>query len=112
MSQSTAANLSAAGSTSPETVVPGNPPWRNNWRSKELLWGTNYERFWPNLKVWNREDSLIWWIITQQRRKRQRMHAMMGDPAWSHITFIRLGSAAEIDAFGREVGFQATEWKP
>ncbi len=77
--------------------------WKR-WRSKELLWGTNYERFWPNLKVWNREDSLIWWIITQQRRKQQRMHALMGDPAWNHITFIRLGSAAEIDAFGREVG--------
>ena len=77
--------------------------WKR-WRSKELLWGTNYERFWPNLKVWNREDSLIWWIITQQRRKQQRMHALMGDPAWNHITFIRLGSAAEIDAFGREMG--------
>ena len=77
--------------------------WKR-WRSKELLWGTNYERFWPNLKVWNREDSLIWWIITQQRRKQQRMHALMGDPACSHITFIRLGSAAEIDAFGREMG--------
>ena len=78
--------------------------WKR-WRPKELLWGTNYERFWPNLKVWNREDSLIWWIVTQQRRKRQRMRALMGDPAWNHITFIRLGSAAEIDAFGRELGF-------
>ena len=77
--------------------------WKR-WRSKELLWGTNYERFWPNLKVWNREDSLIWWIITQQRRKQQRMHALMGDPAWNHITFIRLGSEAKIDAFGRELG--------
>ena len=77
--------------------------WKR-WRSKEGLWGRSYERFWPNLKVWNREDSLIWWIITQQRRKQQRMHALMGDPAWNHITFIRLGSAAEIDAFGREMG--------
>ncbi len=77
--------------------------WKR-WRSKELLWGTNYERFWPNLKVWNREDSLIWWIVTQQERKRRRMCALMEDPAWSHITFIRLGSAAEIDAFGREPG--------
>lgn len=71
------------------------------WRSKELLWGTNYERFWPQLKVWNREDSLVWWIVTQQGRKRRRMQACMQDPAWRHIAFIRLGSAAEIEAFSR-----------
>ncbi len=78
--------------------------WKR-WRSKELLWGTNYERFWPNLKVWNREDSLIWWIVTQQRRKRERMQALMLDPAWSHITLIRLGAAAEVAAFGKELEF-------
>src|SRR5688572_20144357 len=25
--------------------------WRRS-RNRELLWGTNYERFWPQLKVW------------------------------------------------------------
>lgn len=72
--------------------------WKR-WRSKELLWGTNYERFWPQLKVWNREDSLVWWIATQQRRKRRRMQACMQDPDWRHIVFVRLGSIAEIEAF-------------
>ena len=72
--------------------------WKR-WRSKELLWGTNYERFWPNLKVWNRDDSLLWWVITQQARKRRRMHALMEDPAWKHVTFIHLRSPSEIDAF-------------
>lgn len=72
--------------------------WKR-WRSTELLWGTNYERFWPQLKVWNREDSLIWWIVTQQGRKRRRMQDCTQDPAWRHIAFIRLGSNAEIEAF-------------
>jgi len=72
--------------------------WKR-WRSKELLWGTNYERFWPQLKVWNREDSLIWWIVTQQGRKRRRMQACTQDPAWRHIAFIRLGSNTEVEAF-------------
>ena len=72
--------------------------WKR-WRSKELLWGTNYERFWPQLKVWNREDSLVWWIVTQQGRKRRRMQACMQDPDWGHIAFVRLGSNAEIEAF-------------
>ncbi|MDD9948607.1 MAG: adenylate kinase [candidate division Zixibacteria bacterium] len=76
--------------------------WKR-WRSKELLWGTNYERFWPQLKVWNREDSLVWWIVTQQGRKRRRMQACMQDPEWRHIAFVRLGSYAEIEAFLRTV---------
>ena len=37
--------------------------WRR-WRSKELLWGTNYEQFWPQLAIWRKEESLLWWIVT------------------------------------------------
>ena len=81
--------------------------WKR-WRSRELLWGTNYERFWPNLKVWNREDSLLWWIITQQARKRRRMCSLMEDPAWRHITFIRLRSTTEIDAFSGALNLSGT----
>ena len=95
-----------------ETVVWLDPPmyrllWRvlarswRRWRSKELLWGTNYERFWPQLKVWNREDSLVWWIATQHRKKRRRLEACMRDPEWRHIAFLRFGSNAEIEAFSR-----------
>ncbi len=71
--------------------------WRR-WHSKELLWGTNYERFWPQLRVW-RQDSLIWWAVTQQRRKRRDMLGYMVDPRWAHIRFVRLTSVAEIAAF-------------
>lgn len=84
--------------------------WRR-WRSKELLWGTNYEHFWPQLKVWSKEDSLVWWIITQQRRKRRRMLTYMADSRWQHIRFVRLGSSAEVDAFSRAVGFTRTAGK-
>ena len=77
--------------------------WKR-WRSKELLWGTNYERFWPNLKVWNREDSLLWWIVTQQKRKRMRMRSLMEDPAWRHVTFIHLRSPSEVAAFSNGAG--------
>lgn len=75
--------------------------WRR-WRTKELLWGTNYERFWPQLMVW-RQDSLVWWAVTQQRRKRRSMLGYMADPRWAHIRFVRLTSSAEIEAFTRSV---------
>lgn len=73
--------------------------WRR-WRTKELLWGTNYERFWPQLMVW-RQDSLVWWAVTQQRRKQRSMVAYMADPRWAHIRFVRLTSTMEIEAFTR-----------
>jgi adenylate kinase family enzyme len=72
--------------------------WRR-WRSKELLWGTNYETFWPQLMVWRKEESLLWWVVTQQRRKRRNMLACMTDLRWAHIHFVRLTSSAEVAAF-------------
>ena len=74
--------------------------WKR-WRSRELLWGTNYERFWPQLKVWNKEDSLLWWIVSQYGRKRRQMRAYRSEPRWQHIKFLRLGSSAEVAAFCR-----------
>lgn len=75
--------------------------WRR-WRTKELLWGTNYERFLPQLKFWSR-DSLVWWAVTSQRKRRVRMLSHMADPRWSHIRFIRLTSTREVEAFRRAV---------
>ena len=72
--------------------------WKR-WRTRELLWGTNYEKFWPQLAVWNKEDSLVWWIVTQQKRKRADMYARMGDPRWANVRFVRLGRRRDIDTF-------------
>jgi adenylate kinase family enzyme len=76
--------------------------WRR-WRSKELLWGTNYEQFWPQLMIWRKEKSLLWWIVTQYKRKRQAMLKCMADPRWSYIRFVRLTSVSEIEEFARLV---------
>lgn len=84
--------------------------WRR-WRSRELLWGTNYERFWPQLKVWKKEESLLWWIVTQYERKRRQMLGYMTDPRWSHIRFIRLTSVQEVEAFSSAVK-KAVEHRP
>lgn len=69
------------------------------WRSKELLWGTNYERFWPQLMFWRKEDSLLWWIVTQHHGKRAGMRRNIADPSWNHISFIRLESVSEMEEF-------------
>ena len=69
------------------------------WRSKELLWGTNYEKFWPQLMFWRKEESLLWWIVTQQKKRRDGLRQSMEDPNWNHIEFIHLKSRREIDEF-------------
>lgn len=76
--------------------------WRR-WRSRELLWGTNYEQFWRQLMVWRKDRSLVWWIVTQQTRKRRQALAWMADPRWSHVRFVRLRSSGEVEAFTRAV---------
>ena len=72
--------------------------WKR-WQTNELLWGTNTEKFWPQLMVWRKEDSLLWWIVTQYQPKRQKMLAYQTDPQWRHIRFIRLCSSAEVQEF-------------
>jgi adenylate kinase family enzyme len=72
--------------------------WRR-WRTREVLWGNNQERFWPQLRFWRKEDSLLWWIVTQQSRKRREMLDAQEEPIWSHIEFVRLGSRAEVRDF-------------
>ena len=71
--------------------------WRR-WRTRELLWGTNYERLCPNFMVW-RKDSLLNWSVTQHVRKRNAMLAYQTDPRWSHIRFVRLTSPREVATF-------------
>lgn len=76
--------------------------WKR-WRTKELLWGTNVERFWPQLALWRREDSLVYWILSAQRRKRKSMLDTIADPNWRSIRFIRLKSTREIAGFAASV---------
>ena len=75
--------------------------WRR-WRTRELLWGTNYERPGHMLKIWRR-DSLLVWTVTQHARKRNAMLAHQADPRWTNIRFVRLTSAREVKAFAAAV---------
>lgn len=79
---------------------------RRSWqrsRSGELLWGTNSERFWSQLKLWSEEESLVAYASRTHRERRRRYLKAMSDPRWDHIRFIRLRSASEIDRFIADV---------
>jgi hypothetical protein len=74
--------------------------WRR-WRRDELLWGTNRERFWPQLKVWSPPDSLIAWTLGHHRALRARYEASLADPTLAHLGWHRLRSPRELTAWSR-----------
>lgn len=71
--------------------------WRR-WRSNELLWGTNRERFWQQFKLWDEEASLIGYSLRHRREKQARFSTAMLDPRWTQARFLRLRSPAEVSA--------------
>lgn len=75
----------------------------SRWRRQELLWGTNYERFWDQLKLWNREESLIAFTWTTRKQRHERYLAAMSDPQWAHVRFLRLRSPREIELFSKNL---------
>ncbi len=72
--------------------------WRR-WRSQELLWGTNIERFWPQLALWDGRRSVVGYSIQARSRADRLLAQAMIDPRWAHIRFVRLTSQREIERF-------------
>lgn len=72
--------------------------WRR-WRRKELLWGTNYEKFWDQLKLWSPNDSLIAYTISRHRRNQRVFVERMARAVTEGQTFVRLRSPRELRAF-------------
>lgn len=69
------------------------------WWRDEVLWGTNVERFFPQLKLWDEHSSLVAWAVRHHREKRRAYAAATGDPRWQRIAFSRLRSAPEIESW-------------
>jgi adenylate kinase family enzyme len=68
--------------------------WRR-WRTRELLWGTNTEKFVEHLKLWS-DDSLLKWAVKSHPNHRARIRALRTDPRWAHLDVVRLRSPREV----------------
>lgn len=71
--------------------------WKR-WRQNELLWETNYERFWPHFRFWH-PDSLLYWLWSNHGHQRQNLLNAKTDPRWQHLRMVHLNSAKEIAEF-------------
>ena len=65
-------------------------------RRGERLWGGNQETV---RNTFFSRDSLFVWALTTHRRRRRGYEALMRRPEYAHLTFHRLRSPAEIEAW-------------
>ena len=80
--------------------------WRR-WRRKELLWGTNRERFWEHFLPCDR--SLVWFTLKRHRGRRRTYAEAMDDPQWAHARFERLRSTCAVERWLRSSELASTD---
>jgi adenylate kinase family enzyme len=68
------------------------------WRTKELLWGTNYESLWVHCKLWSKDSLINWLFKTYWRRKRQYPF-LMALPQYAHLKAFRFKTPRQTDAW-------------
>ena len=73
--------------------------------SRALSRSISGDELWPG--TGNREsfsrmfsrDSIIWWCVKSYRKNRRKYEAMMQDPQYSHIRFVRLQTPTQARAY-------------
>jgi adenylate kinase family enzyme len=92
----------------PRWLVMRRIVWRSARRvlGRQVLWNGNRESL-RNSLSWNPERSVVRWAWVSHARTRERYVGAMGDPTFSHLTFVRLRSDAAIRAFVDTLGSTA-----
>jgi len=78
--------------------------WRLWWRTwqrvlqRDYLWGTNYERLWPQLFS---RDSIFWWAIQTFDRRRRTYSELFASTEYRHLKLYHLKSPRETEAWLR-----------
>jgi len=68
------------------------------WRTKELLWGTNYEPFWVHFKLWSK-DSLVNWLFQTYWRRKRTYPQFFAMPEYSHLTVVHFMKQEQADSW-------------
>jgi adenylate kinase family enzyme len=94
----------------PRRVVMRRLVWRTLRRvaGRAELWNGNRER-WRNVFTWDRNESVISWGWHSYGSNRVRYAAAMADPAYGHLSFVRLTSAGAVRRFLRGAGVAEAE---
>jgi hypothetical protein len=71
--------------------------WSRTWRrwwTKELLWGSNYERLFPQFKFWSNE-SLFHWLVKSYGRHKHLYPQLFSRPEHAHLHVFRFKNQYE-----------------
>jgi hypothetical protein len=64
------------------------------WRTKEVLWGSNYERLWPQFKLWSKE-SLFHWQVRSYGKHKRLYPRLFADPEYAYLKIFHFISPSE-----------------
>jgi hypothetical protein len=68
------------------------------WWTQEPLWGTNYERLFPQLRFWSKK-SLFYWQVRSYRRHKWFYPQLIASPENSHLKFYHFMNPHETDVW-------------
>jgi adenylate kinase family enzyme len=74
--------------------------WRRTWSrwwTREVLWGTNYERLLPQFKIWSAEDSLFHWLFKTYWRRKRDYPRLLSQSKYSHLKVFHFFDQKETD---------------
>jgi adenylate kinase family enzyme len=66
------------------------------WRTQEPLWGSNYERFWPQLKIWSKK-SLFYWQVHSYREHKRVYPQLFASPEYTHLKVFHFKQPGELE---------------
>ncbi len=66
--------------------------------SREVLWGTNIDRFWIHFKLWS-DESLVKWLFKTYWRRKREIPALFALPEYQHLELMQFKTPDETDAW-------------
>ena len=77
------------------------------WYKRELLWGTNYERILPQLKIWSNR-SLFYWQVHSYRKHKKLYHELIISPENYHLQFFHFNHPQETERWLNSISVEDT----
>ena len=73
--------------------------WKRTWQrwlTQEPLWGSNYERLWPQFRIWSKE-SLFYWQVHSYQRQKKLYPQLFTSPEYAHLKIFHFKHPAEME---------------
>ena len=70
--------------------------------TKELLWGTNVDRFWVHFKLWS-DDSLVTWLFKTYWRRKREIPVLFEQPRYQHLKLLHFKTPQETEMWLKQL---------